>query len=134
MRCFYQLTLVVAFSTACVARQYNASESSSTQALSLQSGAYQSPVGAGTKIEIGPIAGAGPELKVVGIQQSTPIVLSSKDGVTWNFNGKGCAISVTVNEAQKIYVKQSGPCEYYGFPMSGPDRQFLDLTGPYFAK
>jgi len=106
------------------------SEQSSTNSeLTLKSGLYQSPVGAGKKLSIGPIAGAGPELRVIDSRQSAPIVLQSQDGINWNFSGKGgCTIGVKVTEANKIYVNHSGPCEYYGLPLD------LDLTGPYFAK
>lgn len=95
----------------------------------LRSGLYKTYAGAGTEIEFGPVAGAGVDLTIKGMNHEK-ITLGSSNGTNWLFEGKGCTIKADVISSSMVQVTQEGPCEYYGFPL--PDK--FNLSGAFVLK
>lgn len=93
----------------------------------IASGDYKSVAGASFQINVGPWAGSGPELRVLGHAEIPALPLTALSASKLQFKGKGCEILIDGLDETLIVVSQKGPCEYYGFGLE------MNLSGPFVA-
>lgn len=93
----------------------------------IRTGTYKSVAGASVQINIGPWAGSGPDLTIMGNSNVPVLPLRPLSANELEFKGKGCVIRISGIDTNLIQVSQKGPCEYYGFGLE------MDLSGPFVA-